>query len=174
MARYSTEFASVNQNATSSDFTPEAKDVEKQEIKEALGSEKVSTFKSLGWLDRFLAVWIFFAMAIGILLGNFIPNVGSVLQKGKFAGVSVPIGWLPPDLSLHGNVEIDFVNSYRATRHDVPHLMQSQIRDFTSGSSDAEGFETDYFQRCNELARCSCSDGTLPQLNSKYETRRLT
>jgi ACR3 family arsenite transporter len=58
---------------------------------------KVSAFKSLGILDRFLAVWIFLAMAIGIILGNFVPNTGPALQKGKFVGVSVPIG-KPPTL----------------------------------------------------------------------------
>ncbi|KIM95587.1 hypothetical protein OIDMADRAFT_133568 [Oidiodendron maius Zn] len=52
---------------------------------------KVSAFKSLGLLDRFLAVWIFLAMAIGIILGNFVPNTGPALQKGKFVGVSIPI-----------------------------------------------------------------------------------
>ncbi|MCJ1452922.1 hypothetical protein MMC28_003267 [Mycoblastus sanguinarius] len=52
---------------------------------------KVSAFKSLGLLDRFLALWIFLAMAIGIILGNFVPNTGPALQKGKFVGVSVPI-----------------------------------------------------------------------------------
>ncbi|KAF5878380.1 putative arsenite efflux transporter protein [Botrytis fragariae] len=52
---------------------------------------KTSLFKSLGWLDRLLALWIFLAMAIGILLGNFVPNVGTALQKGEFVGVSVPI-----------------------------------------------------------------------------------
>lgn len=53
---------------------------------------KQSAFKNLGLLDRFLAVWIFLAMVIGILLGNFVPNTGPALQKGKFVGVSVPIG----------------------------------------------------------------------------------
>ena len=53
---------------------------------------KVSAFKSLGLLDRFLALWIFLAMAIGIILGNFVPNTGPALQKGKFVGVSIPIG----------------------------------------------------------------------------------
>jgi arsenite transporter len=53
---------------------------------------KVSAFKSLGLLDRFLALWILLAMIIGILLGNFVPNTGPALQKGQFVGVSVPIG----------------------------------------------------------------------------------
>jgi hypothetical protein len=51
-----------------------------------------SVFKSLGWLDRFLAVWILLAMVIGVLLGNFVPGTGLALDKGKFVGVSVPIG----------------------------------------------------------------------------------
>lgn len=53
---------------------------------------KTSAFKSLGILDRFLAVWIFLAMLVGILLGNFVPGTGDALEKGKFVGVSVPIG----------------------------------------------------------------------------------
>lgn len=57
-------------------------------------STKESAFKSLGLLDRFLALWIFLAMTIGIILGNFVPNTGPALQHGKFVGVSVPIGEL--------------------------------------------------------------------------------
>ncbi|PWI66478.1 hypothetical protein PCL_04891 [Purpureocillium lilacinum] len=53
--------------------------------------DSISAFKALGWLDRFLALWIFLAMAIGIILGNFVPSTGPALQKGKFVGVSVPI-----------------------------------------------------------------------------------
>ncbi|KAI1416854.1 arsenical-resistance protein ACR3 [Hypoxylon sp. FL1857] len=54
-------------------------------------SRKQSAFKSLGWLDRFLALWILLAMVIGILLGNFVPGTADALQKGQFVGVSVPI-----------------------------------------------------------------------------------
>ncbi|TVY28068.1 Arsenical-resistance protein [Lachnellula hyalina] len=69
-------------------------DVEKQPPVREEGEEdaaKSSVFKSLGWLDRFLALWIFLAMAVGILLGNFVPNTGPALQRGEFVGVSVPI-----------------------------------------------------------------------------------
>lgn len=69
-------------------------DVEKQVNPESSDrpQEKQSAFKNLGILDRFLAVWIFLAMAIGIILGNFVPNTGPALQQGKFVGVSIPIG----------------------------------------------------------------------------------
>ena len=69
-----------------------AEDVEKQEIERVIVPDRISAFKGLGWLDRFLALWILLAMAIGIILGNFVPNTGPALQKGKFVGVSVPIG----------------------------------------------------------------------------------
>lgn len=55
-------------------------------------ASKVSAWQNLGLLDRFLAVWIILAMAIGIILGNFVPNTGPALQKGQFVGVSIPIG----------------------------------------------------------------------------------
>ncbi|KAH7103348.1 sodium bile acid symporter family-domain-containing protein [Auriculariales sp. MPI-PUGE-AT-0066] len=65
--------------------------LEERHHEKQLVAEKASAFRSLGWLDRYLAVWIFLAMAVGILLGNFVPQTGVALQKGKFVGVSVPI-----------------------------------------------------------------------------------
>ncbi len=46
----------------------------------------------LSTLDRFLPVWIFAAMAAGILLGRVFPGLGAVLDRVQVAGVSVPIG----------------------------------------------------------------------------------
>ncbi|KAJ5012298.1 hypothetical protein K4K57_004430 [Colletotrichum sp. SAR 10_99] len=69
-----------------------SRDIEQQpDLRQDGTTDDTSTFKSLGVLDRFLAVWIFLAMVIGILLGNFVPNAGPALQQGKFVGVSVPI-----------------------------------------------------------------------------------
>lgn len=60
----------------------------------------VSAFKGLGWLDKLLALWILLAMIIGVLLGNFVSNVGPALQRGTFVGVSIPIGVYSSYLSL--------------------------------------------------------------------------
>ena len=51
-----------------------------------------SSFKGLGILDQYLALWIFLAMLVGILLGNFVESSVPALQRGEFVGVSIPIG----------------------------------------------------------------------------------
>lgn len=85
--------SSLHTSSPPSDQT-KACDIEKQNEDSSPDqpSKKRSMFSSLGLLDRFLAVWIFLAMAIGIILGNFVPSTGPALQRGKFVGVSVPIG----------------------------------------------------------------------------------
>lgn len=45
----------------------------------------------LGLIDRFLPLWIFLAMALGIGLGRAFPGLGAALDTVKVAGVSVPI-----------------------------------------------------------------------------------
>lgn len=76
--------------------SPNLSDLEKQRDQdESNSSSQSSALKGLGWLDIFLALWIFLAMAIGIILGNFVEQTGPALQKGKFVEVSIPIGEYP-------------------------------------------------------------------------------
>jgi ACR3 family arsenite transporter len=51
-----------------------------------------SNSKGFGWLDKLLALWILHAMLIVMLLGNYVPNTGPMLQRGTFVGVSIHIG----------------------------------------------------------------------------------
>ena len=46
----------------------------------------------LSTLDRFLPLWIFAAMALGVILGRLFPDLGAMLDRVQVAGVSVPIG----------------------------------------------------------------------------------
>lgn len=48
-------------------------------------------FKRLSWLDRYLTLWIFSAMAIGVLLGVFAPRVVSLIDTMSLGTTSVPL-----------------------------------------------------------------------------------
>jgi ACR3 family arsenite transporter len=50
-----------------------------------------SVFQRLSRLDRFLPIWIFLAMALGVLLGKLFPDLGPALDSVKLDTVSLPI-----------------------------------------------------------------------------------
>ncbi len=45
----------------------------------------------LSFLDRYLTVWIFAAMAVGILLGKYVPSFSNLLESLSIGSTSVPI-----------------------------------------------------------------------------------
>ena len=53
--------------------------------------EDAPVLARLSTLDRFLPLWIFVAMALGLLLGRVYPGLGAALDRVQLAGVSVPI-----------------------------------------------------------------------------------
>jgi len=57
----------------------------------ALAPEDRPVLARLSALDRFLPLWIFAAMGLGLLLGRVYPGVGAALDRVQVAGVSVPI-----------------------------------------------------------------------------------
>ncbi|KAJ4543487.1 arsenicals resistance [Exophiala dermatitidis] len=69
---------------------PNAADIQKLPTEEQVQPKK-SVYAGLGWLDRLLVLWILLAIVVGILLGNFVNDIGPALQKGKFVDVSIPI-----------------------------------------------------------------------------------
>jgi ACR3 family arsenite transporter len=57
-----------------------------------LDPSDVGVARRLSTLDRFLPLWIFGAMGLGLLLGRVYPGLGAILDRVQVAGVSVPIG----------------------------------------------------------------------------------
>ncbi|HJY11283.1 MAG TPA: ACR3 family arsenite efflux transporter, partial [Flavobacterium sp.] len=51
----------------------------------------VAERKKLGFLDRFLTLWIFLAMVIGISIGYFIPSSGSIINSFSSGTTNIPL-----------------------------------------------------------------------------------
>lgn len=161
--------ATAESQSSSPTLTGRTQDLTTRDVEKQGGTEneeppsQQSAFKGLGLLDRFLAVWIFLAMAIGIILGNFVENTGPALQKGKFVGVSIPIGIyssFPEKQSYKLTVP-----SYRSPSYDVPYPLQSTIRIFAPRLQTASNLGSDWVQHLCELDYCSLLDGKMQTLN---------
>ncbi len=50
-----------------------------------------SSKKNLGFLDRFLTLWIFLAMAIGVLTGYLMPSVRNLVHSFQVGTTNIPI-----------------------------------------------------------------------------------
>jgi ACR3 family arsenite transporter len=54
-------------------------------------SNTTLTAGKLSFLDRFLTLWIFLAMGLGVGLGNFVPGVAKVINSLQVGTTSIPI-----------------------------------------------------------------------------------
>lgn len=54
-------------------------------------TDQICDTPQLGFLDRFLTLWIFLAMAVGVSIGYFIPVIESYINTFSVGTISIPI-----------------------------------------------------------------------------------
>lgn len=50
--------------------------------------------KGIGFFERYLTIWVILCMAIGVMIGKFLPAIPEFLGKFEYAQVSIPIAVL--------------------------------------------------------------------------------
>jgi len=78
---------------------------------------------SLGLFEKYLTLWIAICIAVGLLLGRFLPQVGQYLDSLKFGQISIPIGILLFLMMYPTVVGISFSDVRKATRFPKPMLI---------------------------------------------------
>ena len=74
--------------------------------------EKKETNTGINSFQRYLTVWVFLCMVVGVLLGHFIPALPSLLGRFEYARISIPMAiliWIMIDPMM---LKVDF-NSVR-------------------------------------------------------------
>ena len=55
---------------------------------------KKATDPGINFFQRYLTVWVFLCMVVGVLLGHFLPTLPALLARLEFARISIPMAIL--------------------------------------------------------------------------------
>lgn len=64
--------------------------------------------QGIGFFEKYLTVWVLMCMAAGILIGEFLPGIPTVLEKLQYAGQNLPIAVLIWIMIFPMMMKIDF------------------------------------------------------------------
>lgn len=82
----------------------------------SMKEEKVASAK-MGLFERYLTLWVFLCIAVGVLLGHFVPRPFHVLGAVKVAEVNLPVAFLIWLMIIPMLLRIDFRALAEVRRH---------------------------------------------------------
>ena len=77
---------------------------------------KKATDPGINFFQRYLTVWVFLCMVVGVLLGHFLPTLPALLARLEFARISIPMAiliWVTPLYNF-------WLNIFIATQQSLP------------------------------------------------------
>ena len=91
--------------------------------------------KSLSTIDRYLTLWIFLAMGIGIGLGYFFPPISSAITGLSIGATSIPIAVGHSSLPPFSRFPIYFKRNYWIKYRNNVHAYCSWINPYDVSSA---------------------------------------
>ncbi len=79
--------------------------------------ERSATRSPLGWFERYLSVWVFLCIMVGIACGHFLPAPFRAVARMELARVNLPVAGLVWLMIVPMLLRIDFSALHRVTRH---------------------------------------------------------
>ena len=98
--------------------------------------------KGINTFQRYLSVWVLLCMAIGVLIGHFVPAIPATLGKFQISGISIPIAVLIWVMIYPMMMKVDFQS------------IQHSIRQHLSACSDSACGRHPHENNRHEAKRC--------------------
>lgn len=73
--------------------------------------------QSIGFFEKYLTVWVMLCMAVGILVGKYLPGIPDFLEKMEFSGQNIPIAILIWVMIYPMMLKIDFKSIKNVGKH---------------------------------------------------------
>ena len=72
---------------------------------------------SMSVFERYLTVWVFLCIVVGIALGQFLPSLFHAIGRMEFAQVNLPVGLLIWIMIIPMLVKVDFSALHEVRQH---------------------------------------------------------
>src|SRR5665647_2498304 len=84
-----------------------------------------SNKQSIGFFEKYLSIWVLLCMAVGILVGKYLPAIPEALGKVQYYGQNIPIAILIWIMIYPMMMKIDFQSIKNVGKHPLGIIISS-------------------------------------------------